>query len=1216
MPLIITDKTQSSQALLTGNDAEYDFDSAKYSAATVPTTTGNDAEYNFDSIEYSAAPGNAAPGNAAPGNADHKHYWDSQWRSLNDNFPLLAERLGITPTTKGGKCRCPNPDHDDSRPSAQINQYSIKCHGCGQVWGAQKLINLVNPTLTTAKDCLDFGLDLIGKSRNKQFLEKTPETQAGQGVESGAGSLVYIYNSAKLHPTSVGADGVEFDRAYRELAPELTEPHRKFLRDKYKLSDAQIDSGFFASIARGQKIGSLPTPKSSGILCPVWQGNKIVGAQIRTTSKEAKYIWLGENGESRIQVGNTQEIPLTILPGAGKNAPTFLIEGTLKAWIFWLKAGKSATIVGAAGGNWASDQLAQYIQENNPRTLRILADADTLHNNAVYARTLSQMAKIEALGFKRCQIVDYGQILGNQPDPDEWIENHQDKLNWHKDLRFFGLEKFKALKGKLSQNQQYSEEFFPRWIEKCCNLNGQIFIDVPDGHWFSDEVPMPEQGDFVLLSPPTGTGKTHFIKRVKKYFDEQQTGIILITPTENAGRQAAKELGIHYYQDHKDSYYLDYPDVSVCLCAASLHHLESWHFQNRVVVFDELSCSIRQLKDFKELLKSTREMSGDARYKIIFDNFKSAMRESLLCIGLDAFFANIHLDWVKKQSQKQIKIYSVAPQIRGKIYTTSDKNLFLSKYHELSSAESTISYSSDSRLSTQQFADDYAKKFPENEVCVVNSRTLQDDASLKDFVAQPTFELENRGAKLFSYSPSMLTGGDVQNKFDYQFAEMLGVVDADLLCQQPRRCRNVADRYYYIPEKSDIPSQDLALPNEIIAQWNFRVEGQNILVDSADLEFFADLEWCRRFASKNLKKCVTALLLRDGYELEEIASEKTDDDPDYTCDFSDGKKRITQSEYNQLASVKMLEEKEYDQLRQKDKNTSIESDKIRKFQLGKKLQGIDENLLFNPEFLYWLDQMRGALITRWLVENFENSEVQEWQNSYYGSKKVAPQMSRNYWMEAQILAKLKAFDLPENFTSQSKEVVTLCDKIRRSKDVQLGLRIKPLKENIKLLRLILAKTGHALTKAKTIKGKRFYSVVDAGESHVKNPSDWASDWHPPLNSFSEVSSGYMAAVWPAIEHDQKKQMEEWQKQKLEAEIVAPADDSITLEVPASDELITREFIQDTSEMVARANGDIECLGYVWAAIKSLGNRAIEFFADRFGHILQEIDPVGYRQYAF
>ena len=1243
MSNIITDSQQirnQSQNESKNISDSLDFDSGKYSAAT-----GNDAGYDFDSVKYSIA---TVP--QSPAKTSHKAYWDAQWQTLNENFPLLVERLGIAKITKGGKCRCPNPDHADEHPSAQINSHSIKCHACGEVWGTHKLISTLHPTLTTAKDCLDFGLDLIGKTRNKQFPEKQPETQAAQGFEEGAGSLVYIYNSGNLHPTSVGADGVKFDLAYRDLALTLTEHHRKFLKDKYRLTDAQIDSGMFASVTRGQNLGSLPTPKSTGILCPVWQGDLIVGAQIRTTNKGCKYIWLGENGESRIRVGDTQEIPLTILPATGKNAPTFLIEGNLKAWIFWVKSGKTATIIGAAGGNWASEQLAEYIRQNNPRTLRILVDADTLQNNAVYARTLSQMNKIKALGFDRCQIADYGQLFDSQPDPDEWIESHQDKQNWLKDLRFFGIEKFKALKGKLSQNQQYSEEFFPRWVEKCCNLDGQIIIDVPNGEWFSDHVPLPKIGDFVLLSPPTGTGKTHFIKRVKKHFDKEQIGIILITPTENAGRQAAKELGIHYYQDHKDNYYLDYPDVSVCLCAASLHHLEAWHFQNRVVVFDELSCSIRQLKDFKELLKSTREMSGDARYKIIFDNLKNAMKESLLCIGLDAFFANIHLDWIKKQSQKQVKIYNVKPQIRGKIYTTSDKNLFLSKYHELSSVDSIISYSSDSRLSTQQFADDYAKKFPKNEICVVNSRTLQDDKSLKDFVSQPTFELESRGAKLFSYSPSMLTGGDVQKKFDYQFAEMLGVVDADLLCQQPRRCRNVNERYYYIPEKSDIPSQDLTMPNEIIAQWNFRVEGENILVDSADLEFFADLEWCRRFASKNLKKCATALLLRDGYELEEIASEKSDDDPDYTCDFSDGKKRITQSEYNQFAFVKIVDEKDYNELRRKDKTTSIESDRIRKYQLAKKLQWIDENLLSNPEFLYWLYQMRGSLITRWLVENVGNSEVCEWQNSYYGNKKIAPQMSRNYWIEAQILAKLKAFDLPENFTSQSKEVMALCDKIRRSKDIQLGLRIKPLKENIKLLRLILSKTGHTLSKAKTVKGTRYYSVIDAGESHVKNPSDWASDWHPPLTSFSEISNSYMMAVLPAIDADQRKQMAEWRKQILGLEIIPEV-------IPTTDDLITPEFISDTSEMVAAANGDdvldslkslggspvpnaltITCitpendaditemvmacegktddLMAVWGAVKSLGDRAIEYFADKFGDILERLDPATYARFAF
>lgn len=1071
------------------------------------------ADYNFEADDFAASQAKSQHLNCTK--KDFTDYWDEQWQILNDNFDSLIERLDITPTNKSGKCRCPNPDHPDRHPSAQINRdkFNVYCHTCGCSWGAKDLITLVTG-INSPKECLDYGLNLVGKPRRQGMLAKSAETQTAGAIDEGADCSNLYIKLDGLHPTESGCiDSVNFDKAYREYAASLglMPAHRQFLKDKYKLNDSQIDDGLFFGVRSGQDLSPLPVPKADGILIPYWQDGKVVGAQIRTSSKDCKYIWLGENRQSAI-IDN--EVPLTILPGINAfQHPTYLIEGGLKSFLFWLKSGRQATVIGAAGGLFHSKQLTGYIAQNPHKPLCFLPDADTIKNKAVYARVCSQIRAIRESGYERIYIGDFGQLTGNQPDPDEWIESHPDKTNWKKDLAMLGAAKF------TGQSAGNDSKDFDKWQRQFVALDGCEYLDVPEGQWFSDIVPLPKNGDFLMLTPPTGTGKTHYLHRIKEQCLKEMKGIVLVAPTENAARQAAQELGIHYYQDFKDTYYLDNPDVSVALCIASLHLLQGWHFDNRVVVFDEITASIRQLKDFKELLKGTRELSGESRYQAISDNFKSAIKCSDICIGLDAFLANIHLEWLKKQSNKQVKIYSVKHEIRGTINVTSDMEVLLEKFNEVVSKNSRISFSSDSRKATQEFAEKYAKKFPESTTTLINSRTLQDDKSLKDFVASPTAKLEEWESNLFSYSPSMLTGGDVQSVFDYQFAELNGVVEPDLLCQQPRRCRNVSERYYYIPEKSLI-RQELEVPNALIAQWSFRVNSEDFLVSNADLEFFARLEWGKRFTSKNLRKCVEAMLNRDGYEINDFSPEKLEDEQSQaplSIARSDAIKRITQNEFKQLAAVTIPDEKELEKLEALDKQTSIESDKVYKAKIAKQLPGIPAELLASPEFLYFFQEMRGALITRWLVMNSGDARVIEWQGAIYSGKKVAPQLFKNYWLEAQILGKLGVLNLPEEFTGNSLEVSRLCEKVRNSQDAKLGLRISnPPKSNIKLLRMLLAKCGKSLYQCKVVKGTRYYSVCDGGMEHIKNPDDWAVKFdredERPAKMFGEFLTAIVSAT--------------------------------------------------------------------------------------------------------
>ena len=885
---------------------------------------------------------------------------------LNDRFRShLLPYFGIEPYPKGN-IHCPNPQHEDNHPSCQVNDTYLYCHVEGIGWDALGLIEL----LTGERDFwekLKIGLQACN--------EIVPDF-----LDGGTYTYTYTYTPPKkqkpkpIVPKIQSVDGR--DRAYQKLRDRLslTPQHYQNLKNR-GLTDSQIEAGGYLSVRKWADLGDLPTPYSDGFLCPVRQYGKVVGAQIRTADKRNKYKWLGTDGASKLSVGEGEtESPISILLGNDTDT-AWLSEGFLKTDIIHTLTGQ--TCIGAAGGNWATaqHQLKDFIDRYHPKEFRIFADAESVSNPAVASRTLRQIEKLKELGVARVYVADYGQLTDKDlPSPDDWLVSLENPSDWEQKITLLSETKFKV-KGKQFKSDEAWTKDWEKWV-KLNSLSNQTIIPVPDGQWFSDVCPLAKEGEFTFLAPPTATGKTTWVKRVKNYFDVEGKGIILIAPTQNAARQAAEDLGIHYFQDYKDNYYLDNPDVSFVLCLASLHLLEPHHFKNRVVVFDEITATIRQLKDFKELLKSVPGLSGVERYQLIFENFKAAIAESFATIGLDAFLVDIYLNWLSGISKKPIKIYNTQHRIRGQVYITSNLDTLLDVSNKLIDKNKTIAYCSDQRKSTKVFADKYHIKFPNNEITLVNSRSLADDKSLKDFVRQPTKELEERQTKLFSYSPSMLTGGDVQYKFDYQFAELTGVVGVDLLCQQPRRCRQIKEieagiegRFYYVPEKSSIPIEMVA-PGLLVMQWNYKVETGNRLVDDADLDFFADLDWSHRFASKNLRKCFEFFLNRDGYEAIEIETPETLKDLEYAAEFNSDKKRVNQAEFQQFASVPLVDDSQVEELKKQDSKTTIDADKIHKHYLAKSLPGLPAELLDSPEYLYWILEMKPALRTQWLLQKF------------------------------------------------------------------------------------------------------------------------------------------------------------------------------------------------------------------------------------------------------
>ncbi|MBD1862347.1 MULTISPECIES: hypothetical protein [Trichocoleus] len=192
----------------------------------------------------------------------------------------------------------------------------------------------------------------------------------------------------------------ERDRQYRNVLSQLSvsEEHKRLLLDR-GLTQVQIEQAGFKTWVPIKGVTGATSSLSGidqrgdrlvgckGIAIPAYSPLKqITGFQIKTDSgRPGKYVWLSSarkdgSGGNGPQLPNG-ELPLFVWMPEGVSAEEiWLCEGGLKSAIAAYKLNK--VVIGAAGGQFTTDTLQNYLKILKPSRVVLAPDAGAINNTA------------------------------------------------------------------------------------------------------------------------------------------------------------------------------------------------------------------------------------------------------------------------------------------------------------------------------------------------------------------------------------------------------------------------------------------------------------------------------------------------------------------------------------------------------------------------------------------------------------------------------------------------------------------------------------------------------------------------------------------------------------------------------------------------------------------------------------------------------------------
>ena len=320
---------------------------------------------------------------------------------------------------KGGEIFAVCPFCGDRRGKFSIviekgNKKNIfHCFNCGEHGGSIELHKRLSSedysdadgTKRAAKDIFNAlnGNVTFSSNHDKVLSAVTTTTDAERQSDEGISAVYYaLLNELTLkdeHKKDLVRRGLteeDIKRFRFRSTPELKEKYRiinHLLRIGLKLEGVP---GFYLN-KKGKWDLNIPT---EGYLCPVFNGNLIVGFQIRADKPldKRKYLWLSSSGK---QKGVSSTSPVTFLPG--QNAGVVIItEGILKASVIYSLLKGTVSVIGVAGVN-VIDGIKKYLEKWNGNVYAFIAyDMD----KAVKTNDAKELEKTQRIAEAEMKLKD------------------------------------------------------------------------------------------------------------------------------------------------------------------------------------------------------------------------------------------------------------------------------------------------------------------------------------------------------------------------------------------------------------------------------------------------------------------------------------------------------------------------------------------------------------------------------------------------------------------------------------------------------------------------------------------------------------------------------------------------------------------------------------------------------------------------------------------
>ena len=608
-----------------------------------------------------------------------------------------------------------------------------------------------------------------------------------------------------------------------------------------------------------------------------------------------------------------------------------------------------------------------------------------------------------------------------------------------------------------------------------------------------------QQYDVHALKSGMGTGKT---KAIADLLSQLEGGAIAIGYRNSLLLQSCERWG-NFYHLHQDSAFglLADPNGRIAACIDSILHFADHHFDNKVLILDEVVSVIKH-----SLTSSTLS----SKRSQCLSKLEQAIQRAAVVICWDGNNCDLAINYIVALRGQNCRVLKQLNEYRGEPLQVElvrsvdletganrlrDYSPVVKKLDESLAALATLTDGSAKAVvvlaDSQRLCESLDDRLTQAgyRVLRVDSKTLG-TPPIKAFLTDPNLYLRQNETDLVILSPTAESGIDIsiQNYFRKGFAFFFGVVDTQTQMQFLRRVRSLYDWTVWCVEYSTCQEGEgtrspfvrrltqqmtdyLQLELDLTLNGNERTdletqffqglrdELQNVHVQTA-LQVMA----ARNYERAHTRECLITALEEAGHQVTEHNCEQNSE---VQAACKEARERIIVADSNAIFNSRDITLVEA--LRIKSRFSAGIDDRFaaEKALLLNRLPGIETSPVWSPEFVatvLFRERSRLTQLERWWllnhIEAAKSRSKHRWQQALEQEQPFLPDLRSDYALLL-CLHRLNLIGLvgQGQYSADSEEVKALFRRCKHSKKMQIALgrspgKLKPMDWVGRLMRLV------------------------------------------------------------------------------------------------------------------------------------------------------------------
>ncbi|NET44874.1 plasmid replication protein, CyRepA1 family [Okeania sp. SIO2B3] len=957
-----------------------------------------------------------------------------------------------------------------------------------------------------SKDFKYKGTDEIGFGMYVSLSDRLPHPPSQD--------INYSQKHQKYSPISDIDRTKGFKKVVKQLG--LSTPHRKQLEkrgltpeliEKYQFKSVDNATKLINLVASGMplKYGRKFNAKDSSIFIPVWQGNQILGAQLRPkNTSEMKYYWLkAGQATSHLESG---EIPLAcIIPEEINQVGVGLCESVGFKPIIAAEKLKRV-MIGAAGGNFTGGrkQLLQLLNSNHPdKSIPIILypDAGANENRNVLSQYTNLKHFLGQNGYT-LEVAWWEQWQKERDlDIDDYLVSGGDEIkiiNWKQYTRNQRIAKglYKRSR-RYKPNIEINERFLPN------NIISKYL----------------KPKSIIAVNSAMGTGKTEALKSVLEEHCKDH-GLLMLGTRNALLMQSCGRLNIYHLRDDNASLFMNDRLSEIANCFDSLPKWDDENLKDRVIVIDEISSAIPHLlagatcRRHRSLIQKKLEITLKYAHAIILLDANLKDREVQYIQRISEFNNVIKIKNNYSPVSRSVEFICGSETINDTLDNnvprlTKNNNEYQPLISELAANKNPYVVAIDGLKKAQQLEAQLINLgVNPDDILRIDSTTI-DGAEAKSFMRSPNSYIGQIRPRIIIYTPTIDAGVSIDIK-DYftdiyafrfhlgtdEFMQMLGRV------RDPKCKWHIYSREFVINDADGFSSPfkkrvEKTLTNAITedAHMNLSIDKKlnrlipkfkELLTSAQDKHFqaFCELKSARNYEKLNLRETLRDRLIVDGHNVTDIYLES---DKTLNQQWKKTNREVIADNVERFLKSENISLGDADDILSKWSSSYEDRLKAEKSILtNRTLPGIRHTSLWGEELLtkilYTDKQLISRLELRWHFQNMDKSSTIQknyWLKKIKNSEVYLPDWRSPHFVASKLLdtGLRKILENPDReWTGDDKEleaIVKSANHWRRRN--YLPKRGKA--STIQYINRVLEKIGYTLIVSRR-NGKRYYKLFD------------------------------------------------------------------------------------------------------------------------------------------